>query len=204
MVINDFSGEGVPVDEFMKANTNRAKGRTFLYAIETKMDRVTRQARGKKEPVVLKFGRSNGLGRLANYWIEFGSSQNSPLHGAYIMGLQDVGPTKPDDLQGEKRSHVTETALHRLARSRAPEDKKRDRGKEWHTFSSMEDAYDVFNDDSIKRIRVNNAPARRSERAKTTRDCVQYGIFKDGEGLLRYEAAPGMEGLLNPRPARWF
>ena len=79
MVINDFSGEGVPVDEFMKANTNRVKGRTFLYAIETKLDRVTRKARGIKEPVVLKFGRSNGLGRLANYWIEFGSAQNSPL-----------------------------------------------------------------------------------------------------------------------------
>jgi len=202
--VNDFQGGGIPLDRFLtKENIERAKNRTFVYAVESMSDRLGTNSRGGGEAVV-KNGRSKGLGRLYEYISRYGNVGDHATSGVFLLGLQDVGPVKGDDLQGESRYHAVERQLHRLAKTKIPDSKRRARGWEQHVFSSIQDAEETFNDPSLKRIKVDNAPARRSERAKTTRDCVQYGIFKEGEGLLRYEAAPGMENLLNPRPARWF
>ena len=202
--VNDYK-QGVPLEEFLsKENIDKAKGRTFVYAVESQADRMGRKARGSKGEAVVKQGRSTGLGRLYEYISRYGHVGDHAYSGVYLMGLHDVGAVKPEDVQGEKRYHAVERALHRLAKERIPEHRRRARGWEQSVFSSIEDAESVFNDPSLREIKVNNAPARRSERAKTTRDCVQYGIFKEGEGLLRFEPAPGMENLLNPRPARWF
>jgi hypothetical protein len=217
MIINDFSDYGgVPFEQFLKANQNRGKGRTFIYAYESQADRLNRKARGGTEPV-LKFGRSNELGRLWEYYNRHGTTEEGDFSGAFLLGLQDVGPRRPDDVQGPKRSHVVEAALHRLAKQRVPESKRRKRGWETHFFNTMADAEQVFNDPSLKEIKVNNAPARRSDRARKTRECLQYAWMdqKDnsvemipggylGLDLPHRREAASVTSLLNPQHDRWF
>ena len=215
--VNDYK-QGVPLEEFLsKENIDKAKGRTFVYAVESQADRMGRKARGSKGEAVVKQGRSTGLGRLYEYISRYGHVGDHAYSGVYLMGLHDVGAVKPEDVQGEKRYHAVERALHRLAKERIPEHRRRARGWEQSVFSSIEDAESVFNDPSLKKIKVENAAARRSDRARKSRECLQYawmdakdnsvemipGGYLGLENKNRREAA-AVTSLLNPQHDRWF